>query len=133
MSTRSTLWHSDDLHLYREGMDDENVYLEMRSRFFEELVIKIPLTAWKEMRKQTIQPAERYLDLTNEELLREAASEVDRHRLWLEERKDSRFASGAGILVYGPPDSSRQEMIEHYFSFYRRRRDTTAGEADADQ
>ena len=47
MSTRITLWYSEDLHLYQDGFDDENVYLEIRSQYFDALVVKIPLSAWK--------------------------------------------------------------------------------------
>ena len=54
MSTKATLWLSDDFHLYREVLDDQNVYLEIRgSEFIEQLVMKIPIAAWNEMRQHT--------------------------------------------------------------------------------
>ncbi|HZP26637.1 MAG TPA: hypothetical protein VFB90_06275 [Dehalococcoidia bacterium] len=54
MSTKATLWLSDDFHLYREVLDDQNVYLEVRgSEFIEQIVMKIPIAAWNEMRQHT--------------------------------------------------------------------------------
>ena len=119
MSTKSTLWHNEVFHLYREGLDDENVYLEISSPHFEELVLKIPLDAWKEMRKHTIEPAERYLDLTDEQLLQEAERAVDKHRAWLDEHRESPIAGLAGFLLFGSPESTREEMIRGFLESYR--------------
>ena len=122
MSTRSTLWYSDDLHLYTDGFDRENVYLEVDvgSPYLENLIVKIPLVAWKEMRKHTIQPSERYLDLTDDELHEEAERAVDEHRAWLDERKDAgSFLRSAGLLLFGSPESTRDEMIGRFVHHYR--------------
>ena len=53
MSTKATLWLSDEFHLYRDVFDDENVYLEVRgSGLVEQFVVKIPIAAWNEMRQR---------------------------------------------------------------------------------
>ncbi len=113
MSTRITLWHNEDFHLYEEGFDNENVYLEIKTApFIEQLVVKIPLPVWKEMRKHTIEPCESYLDLSDEELTQEAARSVDEHRAWLDAHRSSPVSGLSGVLLFGPPESSREKMVE---------------------
>jgi hypothetical protein len=124
MSTKSTLWHNDVFHLYSEGFDIENVYLEIAGDAVGQLVVKIPLAAWKEMRQQTIQPAEQYLDLSDEELLLEASRQVDEHRARLEELRqtDPQHSPLRGLLgsfLFGLPNSSREEMIANFLNHYR--------------
>ena len=120
MSTRLTLWYNDDFHLYQEGFDEQNVYLEVKTSHLEEFVLRIPLAAWKEMRKQTIEPAERYSDLTDEEMLAEAERAVDEHRKRLEGLPDTKVKSFVGGLVFGKPGSTRSEMIKSFLHFHRR-------------
>ena len=124
MSTKSTFWHNDDFHLYREGFDDANIYLDIQVPYFEQLTLKIPLEAWKEMRKYTLEPNERYLDLSDEELRQEAELRVREHRQSLDETR----AKGGnnlglrlmgGFLVYGDPEAAEAEMIDHFIRFYR--------------
>ena len=119
MSTRITLWYSEDLHLYQDGFDDENVYLEIRSQYFDALVVKIPLSAWKEMRQHTIQPAERFMDMTDEELLLEAEREVDEHRARLAAQPDSKLNGLFGIFTFGSAESTRDEMVRNFLRAYR--------------
>jgi len=119
MSTRITLWYGEDLHLYQDGFDDENVYLEVRSQYFDQLVVKIPLSAWKAMRQHTIQPAARYINVTDEELLREAEQEVDAHRARLAQEPDSKFKGFLGSFTFGNPESTREEMIRRFLQGYR--------------
>lgn len=119
MSTRITLWYSDEYHLYQDGFDEQNVYLDIKSTQFDSLILKIPLAAWKEMRQHTIEPNERYLSLSDEELRAEAEREVDDHREYLDSLGDSRFKSMAGMLIYGPAEGSREDMIERFLTYYR--------------
>ncbi len=57
MSTKATLYLDDDFHLYRDALDDENVYLELEStsKYVESLVLTIPIQVWNEMRKHTFE------------------------------------------------------------------------------
>ena len=122
MSTKSTLFYNDDFHLYSEALDYENVYLDVRnnSAFVEgEFVIRIPLRVWREMRSHTLEEAERHLDMSAEEVRAEAEVRVDEHRAWLEEHKDSSWATFVGSLMYGPHDSTREAMIERYIASWR--------------
>ncbi len=56
MSTKRTFLLNDDFHFYSEAFDDENVYLEVRTAYLEQFVLRIPLDVWNEMRKHTLQP-----------------------------------------------------------------------------
>jgi hypothetical protein len=121
MSTKSTLYLNENLHFYREAFDREHVYLALgkASGAIDQLVIKIPLVAWKEMRKQTMQPEERYLDLEDDELIAEAEREVGEHRDRLSKEPNSPFKGMFGLLLFGPAESSREEMIERFIENYR--------------
>jgi hypothetical protein len=132
MSTKRTLWHNDDLHLYAEGFDNENVYLEIRTAYTEQFVIRIPLTAWKEMRRYTIEPAERYLDMSDDELTVEAQRQVQEHRARLGEFKSAAMRSLAGFLVFGAPDSTPDEMVTQFLRHYRPALADKAGEVPRD-
>ena len=127
MSTKSSLYFDDNFHLYKDGFDRDHVYLAFRRSVgpVEELIIKIPLVVWKEMRKQTIQPEERYLALTDAELRAEAERAVDDHRTRLASEPDSPIKGMLGILLFGPPESSREEMIERFIANYRPRAERT--------
>ena len=122
MSTRQTLWFSDEYHLFIDGFDNENVYLEIKDSNFQELVLKIPLVAWKQMRKHTIQPDERYLELTDEELRTEAKRALDEHIADLAKEPDSPWKGFFGSFVFGPPDTDREDMIENFLRHYGRGR-----------
>jgi hypothetical protein len=134
MSTRRTLWYGDKYHLYQDGFYDENVYLDIKDSRFDSLILKIPLTVWKEMRQHTIQPNERYLDFSETELRVEAEREVDEHRAHLEEvrakgGKHAGLRMMFGSFVFGSPDTPREEMIEHFIECYRRGRNRTDANA----
>jgi hypothetical protein len=121
VSTKSSLYFDENFHLYAEALDLEYIYLALRSAQgpVDDLVIKIPLPVWKQMRQHTLQPEETYLDLTDDELLAEAERKVDEHREWLAAHSNSAFARAAGILTYGPPELSREEMVERFIDSYR--------------
>lgn len=124
MSTKSTLWNNDDFHLYSEEFDDANVYLDINVPYFAELTLKIPLAAWKEMRKHTIEPNESYLDLSDDELRQEAIRCVKAHRRALDEIRaeggnNLELRLMRGFLPYGSLESTEDEMVEHFMRFYR--------------
>jgi hypothetical protein len=127
MSTRSSLWYSDDLHLYREAFDENNVYpaIHTGSAYLqEELILRFRLAAWKQMRQYTIEPNESYLDLSDADLHAEAERRVDAHRAHLDEVRNSdgshtglRLMIGSGL--FWSAGSSREEMINSFIEFYR--------------
>lgn len=119
MSTKITLWSNEEIHLYQEGFDNAVVYLEITSPPLEALILKIPLPAWKEMRKHTIQPDEHYLDMAAEEFLNEVERKVDEHRAGLTSAPASSFEGLFGVFIFGSSESSREDMIEHFVATYR--------------
>ena len=127
MSTRSTLWLNDDFHLYLEAGDVHKVYLAISTGsayLEEELILKIPIAAWKQMRQHTIDSVEGFLDMSDSEFRAEAERRVDAHRADLAEIRDSvghnkEIRMIAGLLVYGPPETSREEMLRRFVEYYR--------------
>jgi hypothetical protein len=55
MSTKKTLAINDDFHFYQEAFDDENVCLEVQTPYLDQMVLKIPLEFWNEMRKHAFE------------------------------------------------------------------------------
>jgi hypothetical protein len=53
MSTKHTIYLDDDFHLYFDVIDQENVYLALdrESGYIAQLVVKIPMETWNEMRR----------------------------------------------------------------------------------
>ena len=119
MSTKSSLYYDSThrLHLYTEGFDTDNVYLEVDTegtQWSQNIVITIPLTVWAQMRTHTMQPQERYLSLTYSEMLGRAREAVRVHREQLEMYKDSPLARFFGALTFGPPEDTENTMVENY-------------------
>jgi hypothetical protein len=54
MSTKKSIYLDDDFHLYTDALDNEHVYLalEKASGAVAEMVIKIPMTTWKNMQER---------------------------------------------------------------------------------
>ena len=115
MSTKSSLYYDSTyrFHLYTEGFDTDNVYLEVDTDGTR-CVIQIPLTVWAQMRTYTMQPQEEYLSLTYGEMLGRAREAVRVHREQLEKHKDSPLARFFGVLTFGPPEDTDDTMVENY-------------------
>lgn len=124
MSTKCSLYWNDSFHLYTEAFDRDNVYLEVYThgdRFNNATTVVIPLSVWKDMRTHSVQPEERYMEFTDEEMLAEAERCVDEHRTWLVEHKDTPLGKFAGVFTYGPPETSREEMISNWLISFGRK------------
>src|SRR5437016_35336 len=56
MSTKSTIAHGDDFHLYHEIFEDDFVYLELEGVEFratrDRVMVPIPLAVWEVIRKR---------------------------------------------------------------------------------
>ncbi|MEM8723657.1 MAG: hypothetical protein AAGE84_30990 [Cyanobacteria bacterium P01_G01_bin.39] len=80
MSTKITVAYGDNFHLYREGFDQDYIYLEMEGVQFEasynQVMVPIPIHIWEVIRQY---PG---IDLswasrTDDEILRHVEQEVD--------------------------------------------------------
>jgi hypothetical protein len=132
MSTKCTLAHSKEFHFYRESLDDDHVYLEMRATQFEasygRVLIPIPIHIWETIRHLGGAQLD-LVEVTDEELVRIAEREVDRRRSEYVAAERERSGGGgllriAGCLVYGFADEPRAEQIAcgvAYFTAERKR------------
>ena len=124
MSTKSTLYHNEEYHLYTEGFDHTNVYLDWKpgNSYYSEgrEGITIPLSVWAAMRTHTVEPEETYLSYTTEEMLVEGAIHVAAHREWLRQHEGSTLAQFAGVVVFGPPESDDATMLHRWMLYFGR-------------
>lgn len=107
MSTKSTIAHGHQFHLYSETFDDDNVYLEVNDE-----TVTIPIAAWEVIRQYgAFHP--RYRDMSDAEIAASVEREVDQRIAEYQaapenKRKLLRMLGGAW---YGGADTPRQEQI----------------------
>ena len=81
MSTRSSIAYGDNFHLYQEGFDDENIYLELEKTEFEacsqRVMVAIPIEVWEYIRSYSFADYS-LIDMSDEEILASAEEEVER-------------------------------------------------------
>ena len=110
MSAKSSLYYGHGFHLYSEAFDDTAVYLQVDG-LSTTTTFHIPLHVWKQMRRETLCPAERYSDLTDAEFLAEGVEQVRAHRAELEKYKDHPIAKYVGSWTFGPPETDEHTML----------------------
>ena len=122
MSTKSSIYYDDDsnFHLYQEGLDRWNVYLDVPLSGRGEVTVAIPLHVWKEMR-QTTMYVERYLDMSPADLRAEAEEAVAKRlreyeKAPTESLKD--LVALSGCFPFGDIANSADEQVEHYIEWY---------------
>ncbi len=130
MSTKCTIAHGDSFHFYREVMDDDHVYLEMKDVQFEashgRVMVPIPIHVWEAIRH--LGGAEPDLvERTDEELLKMVEENVDRRieEYAAAERERPRgggLARVAGLLVYDTADRPREQQIESGMAYFKKER-----------
>ena len=113
MSTRVTLAHGERFHLYQEVLEeDRTVYLQVShcDACKGETTVAIPADVWEAIRKVRVSSFD-LADLTDEELLLEAAAKVD-ERL-SEARKATSTRAKAFALLFLPAGegATREEHI----------------------
>jgi len=119
MSTKSTIVHGKDFHLYTDGYDRDNIFLNLPSSAVEledidEVSIKIPLAVWEYIRQQTCVDFT-WVGKTDEQILQYVTDEVD-NRLSIEIKNAiQRFS---GMLVYGLTDDPRDSQIRKGVAYY---------------
>lgn len=129
MSTKSTLAHDDTFHFYRDVMDEDHVYIELRTTRFEVthgcVTLALPLPVWETIRHLGAADLS-LVDKTDEDLLRMIEIEVDRRIADYLARHPSHPGAGlaryAGSLAYGPADSPRHEQIQHGLEYVSEQR-----------
>jgi hypothetical protein len=130
MSTKCTIAHGENFHFYHEVLDDDHVYLELRTTHFEadygRVLISLPIHIWETIRHL----GGAQLDLVekeDEDLLAMVKAEVEeritRHDAIARQHPDrAAFAKILGSLPYGLADTPRAEQIQKGIEYFRRER-----------
>lgn len=130
MSTKSTVAHGAGFHFYHEVLDDDHVYLELRTTNFEagygRVMVQIPVHIWEVIRHLGGARLD-LVDKSDEELLTIVDSEVDarieRYRTALDGRPERAALVGMlGSLVYGGAELPREEQTVNGMRHYRAER-----------
>ena len=123
MSTRSTLVHGPNFHLYHDLLDQDHVHLEIEGTRFEaeygRVMVPIPVHVWEVIRHYPgvdLQLA----DKTDDELRQHVEWALDERLAWYRQIKGKakRVAALAGSLTWGTADQPRGVQLarglEHY-------------------
>ena len=118
MSTKSSIFYDkeSEFHLYQEGLDDWNVYLDVPlGGRLRSVTVPIPLRIWKQMR-QTTHHMEPYLAMPAENLRAEAEKAVaERLRRYEEASERAKpITALAGCLTFGDINLPATEQVENY-------------------
>lgn len=110
MSTRSTIALSGDYHLYHDGFDQQNVYLEIDSDYGK-IVLRIPAKDWVELSSHVIYPHSQIRGMSDEEV--EAfITQVVQERMDEWEKSDKSDILGlSGIATFGDRDSPLESQV----------------------
>ena len=127
MSTKATIAHGRNFHLYHEVLDEDNVYLELEGTQFEagynRVMVLIPVHVWEVIRQYPGIDL-RYADKTDAELSQFVEKQVDdRIKQYAEADERARgLVSLFGSLAFGAADEPREQQIASgldYFSKVR--------------
>jgi len=116
MSTKITIAHGRNFHLYQEAFDEDHVHLELEGIKFEasynRVMVPIPVHVWEVIRRYPGIEL-KYVDRTDTEIRQYVEQEVD-ERVKLYEKADERskgLVSLSGSLVFGTADQPRDQQI----------------------
>ena len=116
MSTKITIAHGRNFHLYQEALDEDYVHLELEGIKFEasynRVMVPIPVHVWEVIRRYPGIDL-KYADRTDTEIRRYVEQEVD-ERVKLHEEADERskgLVSLSGSLVFGTAVQPRDQQI----------------------
>jgi hypothetical protein len=116
MSTKSTVAHGPNFHLYHEASDEDYVYLELEGTQFEasynRVMVPIPVHIWEVIRRYPGVDL-KYADKTDAEIRSYVEEEVDeRIKRYAEAGETSKgLVLLAGSLIFGMADQPRNQQI----------------------
>jgi hypothetical protein len=116
MSTKSTIAHGRNFHLYHEALDEDYVYLELEGTKFEasynRVMIPIPVHVWEVIRRYPGIDL-KYADRTDAEIRRYVQQEVNERLKMYEEadEKSKGLVSVSGALAFGTADQRRDQQV----------------------
>ena len=128
MSTKVTIAHGPNFHLYHEVLDEDYVYLELEGTQFEagynRVMVPIPVHVWEVIRHYPGVDL-RYADKTDAELRQYVEQEVN-DRLNRYEQADEgakRLVSLSGSLAFGTADQTREQQIAAGLEYFTKVRE----------
>jgi hypothetical protein len=123
MSTKSTIAHGRNFHLYHEAFDEDYVYLELEGTKFEaaynRVMVPIPVHVWEVIRRYPGIDL-KYADKTDAEIRRYVEQEVDERLKMYEEasEKSKGLVSLSGALAFGTADQPRNQQIALVLKYF---------------
>lgn len=122
MSTKSTISHGPNFHLYNEAFEQDCVYLQLDKTDFEvtrdSVTIAIPVVVWEVIR-QSAGVDLSWASKTDEEIRAFVESDVDRRiSLNQTDKSNSAFVRSFGIQTFGPASDPRDSQIERGLACY---------------
>ena len=125
MSTKATIAHGPNFHLYHEVFDEDNVYLELEGTQFEagynRVMVPIPVHVWEVIRQYPGIDLQ-YADKTDAELSQFVEQQVDDRIKEYAEADERAKGLVFGSLALGTADQPREQQIAaglDYFSKVR--------------
>lgn len=128
MSTKSTIAHGLNFHLYHEALDEDYVYLELEGTKFEasynRVMVPIPVHIWELIRRYPGIDL-KYADKTDAELRLHVEREVDERLTHYEEanERSKGLVSLAGSLPFGTADQPRDQQIAAGVEYFTKLRE----------
>jgi hypothetical protein len=123
MSTKSSIVHGPNFHLYAEVFEDADVYLELEGVQFEAsargIKVAIPVAVWEVIRQHT--PVDlSFADKTDDDIRRMVESEVEeRCRDFVEgDGRKRKILMLSGTPIYGRPDEPPKNQIANGLDYY---------------
>lgn len=129
MSTKATVAHGPNFHLFREVLDDCHIYLELENVQFEasynRVTVPIPVHIWEVIRRHEGTDLS-FADKTDEEIRSLVEREVDERISQYDQETDEkrrRLIAIFGSMPYGTADSPREEQIESGIQYFTQKRE----------
>lgn len=128
MSTKSTLAHGRNFHLYHEALDEDYVYLELEGTKFEasynRVMVPIPVHVWEVVRRYPGIDLE-HAEKTDTEIREYVEQEVDKRLKLYEEagERSKALVSLSGSLAFGTADRPRAEQVAAGVEYFTRVRE----------
>ena len=130
MSTKCTIAHDESFHFYHEVLDDDHVYLELRTTHFEagygRVMMPIPIHIWETIRHLGAASLD-LVDKEDSELMAIVEAEVDRRIARYQDamRKHpdrAGFVRFLGCLPYGAADTPRVDQMQNGMQYFQSQR-----------
>ncbi|AFZ51357.1 hypothetical protein [Dactylococcopsis salina] len=129
MSTKATVAHGSNFHLYKEVCDENFIYLSLEGVSFEasynRVMVPIPVHIWEVIRQYPGTDLS-WSDHTDEEIESYVEQEVNKRIMAYQQAENDQhrgLIALSGSLVYGSADSPRQEQLEQGVAYFKRLRE----------